>query len=56
LPAEALGRRHEDVARARIGELAQPERERILPAGNRELVHDRLDREHVRVGAQRAQR
>ena len=46
-PAEALGGEVDDVAGARIVEMAQAELDRIGAGGDRQLVHEALDREDV---------
>ncbi len=53
-PARAGALQHLD--RARVVEVAQPERQRRLVQPVRDLVHEALQREHVAVGAERAQR
>ena len=55
-PAGALGRRLQHGAGARVLQLAQAERQRVLAALRRQLVHERLDGEHVGEGPERAQR
>ena len=50
-PAGALGRGLQHGARARVLQVAQAERQRVLAALGRQLVHERLDGEHVGEGA-----
>src|SRR5439155_16047428 len=53
-PAAALGDTLDDAAETPILDVAQPERERFLVGERRELVHERLDREHVLRRGERA--
>ena len=55
-PAGALCGRLDHGAGARVLEMAQAEGERVLAALGRQLVHERLDGEHVGECAERAQR
>src|SRR6266508_3350104 len=54
-PAEALGGQLDDVARADVLQVPQPELDRVRVSRLRQLVHDALGREHVHVGAEPAQ-
>ena len=56
LPARFLRARFDHRARARVLHVPQPELDRVGAGGDRQLVHERLEREHVGVGAERAQR
>ena len=56
LPVGLLGDGLDHRARARILDMRQPERDRIGAGRGRQLVHEGLDREHVGIGAERAQR
>src|SRR4051812_42719837 len=52
-PAGARGRGLEDGPRARVPQMAQAQRQRVLAALGRELVEEGFDREHVGEGAER---
>src|SRR5436190_13555213 len=54
-PAEAVGRRADDLASARIVEMAQTKLNRIGLRGLRQLVDKALDREDVHIRAEAAQ-
>ena len=56
LPAEALGGEVDDVAGARIGEMAQAKFDRVGAGGCRQLVHEALEREDVEISAERPER
>ena len=55
-PFRFARRRFDHGARALVREVAQPKLDGVRSGGVRELVHERLDREHVRVRAERSQR
>src|SRR5207247_2586962 len=55
VPAATLRDPLDDAAKAVIVDVPQAERERILFRERRELVHERLDREHVLRSGERAE-
>src|SRR5207249_11246429 len=54
-PATALGDALDDPPEARIIDMPQTERERLLARCGRELVHERFDREDVLRGRERSE-
>jgi hypothetical protein len=52
-PAGFLGGRLDHRPRARIGEMREPERNRIDAGRGRELIHEGFEREYIGIGAER---
>jgi hypothetical protein len=55
-PAGFLRHRFNDRPRARVGEVGEPEGDRIDAGGERQFVHEGFDGEYVGIAAERAQR
>ena len=56
LPAGLLGHRLDHRPRARVLQMRETEGDRIGAGRSRQLVHEGFEREHVGIGAERAQR
>ena len=56
LPAGLLGHRLDHGPRARVFQMCKAESDRIGAGRGRELIHEGFEREHVGIGAERAQR